>query len=66
MNARSRGPKRKLALCPRCGMDSGTRMVSSTVPEMFFVACETCGYITKPFRDMAHATRQWNREGKRE
>lgn len=33
MNARGRKNKYPLAVCPRCGMDSGNRKVSESVPE---------------------------------
>ena len=37
-----------LPVCPKCGMDSGKRFISDTVPEKYFVVCEPCGYMTKP------------------
>lgn len=48
-----------LPVCPNCGMDSGKRFISDTVPEKYFVVCETCGYMTKPHPTQAAATKEW-------
>lgn len=46
--------------CPVCGMDSGVRKVSTTVPEKFFIKCESCGHITRPRNSQSAATLEWN------
>ena len=48
-----------LPVCPKCGMDSGKRFISDTVPETYFVVCETCGHITKPHPTQTAATKEW-------
>lgn len=62
MNSMGKRPRTPLPPCPRCGMDSGRRMVSDTTPEKYYVVCDTCGYHTAGFADMAHATRAWARK----
>ena len=47
-----------LPVCPNCGMDSGKRLISDTVPEKYFVVCETCGYMTKPHPTQTAATKE--------
>ena len=59
MNVRGKRPRYTLPACPRCGMDSGRRVVSDTVPEKCYVVCDTCGYHTAGFTDMSHATKAW-------
>lgn len=59
MNGRGRKPRLTLPPCPRCGMDSGRRVVSDTAHELNFVICDSCGFRTKGYSDMAHATRSW-------
>ena len=49
-----------LPVCPKCGMDSGKRFISDTVPERYFVVCETCGYRTKPHGSQSTATKEWS------
>ena len=49
----------ELPVCPNCGMDSGKRFISDTVPEKYFVVCETCGYMTKPHPTQTAATKEW-------
>ena len=44
MNARNRKPITALCACPRCGMDSGERRESVTVPLRYYVRCGGCGY----------------------
>lgn len=61
MNAHNKRPKLSLALCPRCGMDSGERKVKESTYEQYYVVCETCGYVVGPFGDLSHAVRKWNR-----
>ena len=48
-----------LPVCPKCGMDSGRRVVSDGIPERYFVVCETCGYMTKPHPTQTAATKEW-------
>lgn len=60
MNAKGNRTRLRLSLCPKCGMDSGRRVISETVPEKNYVICDTCGWHTKGYSDMAHATREWN------
>ena len=52
--------KKKLPVCPKCGMDSGRRLVTETCPERYFVVCETCGYRTKPHGSQSTATKEWS------
>ena len=47
-----------LPVCPKCGMNSGKRFISDTIPERYFVVCETCGYMTKPHPTQT-ATKEW-------
>lgn len=61
MNARGSKTRMPLPPCLRCGMDSGRRVVSDTVPEKCFVVCDTCGCRTDGYKDMPHATRAWKR-----
>ena len=49
-----------LPVCPNCGMDSGKRLISDTVPGKYFVVCETCGYMTKPHPTQTAATKEWS------
>ena len=55
----SRRFRMALPVCPKCGMDSGKRLISDTVPEKYFVVCETCGYMTKPHPTQTAATKEW-------
>lgn len=64
MNAKAKKPRHKLGLCPKCGMDSGTRKVSETVPERCYIVCETCGFRVGPFSDLSHATWEWEHHGR--
>ena len=52
--------RKALPVCPNCGMDSGKRFISDTVPERYFVVCETCGYRTKPHGSQSTATKEWS------
>lgn len=45
--------------CPRCGMYGGKRMVAQGNTDGFFVLCDSCGYRTKNYADIAHAVRVW-------
>ena len=36
------------------------RFISDTVPERYFVVCETCGYRTKPHGSQSTATKEWS------
>ena len=62
MNYRGVKPKHKLEPCPKCRMDSGKRMQTETVPEKFFVVCQTCGYRVGPYKAGFSATQAWDRE----
>ena len=48
----------ELPLCPRCGMDSGTRK-ETIKGDRFCVVCGSCGCRTKLRRSKAYATRDW-------
>ena len=48
-----------LPVCPKCGMDSGKRCISDTVPARYFVVCETCGFMTRPHPTQTAATKEW-------
>ena len=65
MNKGSKYFKKPLRVCPKCGMDSGRRLVSDTIPERYFVVCETCGYRTKGYVDQTAATNEWIGKNKR-
>ena len=60
MNYRGHYNRMPLEECPKCGMDSGKRMVTTDVPELFYVVCELCKYKTKAHKTQSHATREWN------
>lgn len=64
MNGQNRKFKHPLSECPKCYMDSGKRMVSETIPEKFYVVCESCGFMTKPHNTQNAATHEWNQKGK--
>ena len=32
-------------------------------PDMFLVACDACGWRTGKYKDINHATREWNHAG---
>ena len=51
-----------LSPCPVCGKFAGARKVSLSIPEKFFVVCESCGHKTKPYNEQRYATRAWNNE----
>lgn len=61
MNEGNRQPRRTLGLCPRCGMDSGERMILDSVPELYVVVCRTCGCRTRLYQTKGAETRAWNR-----
>lgn len=46
--------------CFKCGMDSGERRSTVTEPPKFCVICTGCGARTRMFRQLAHATKEWN------
>ncbi len=60
MNYKGKHKRAPLEACPKCGMHSGKRKVSVAVPEKFFILCESCGHITRPHKDQAAATTEWN------
>lgn len=62
MNARNAKPRLELGRCPRCGLYSGHRMVSETVPEHWYVICDACGYQVGPYNSIGYATSRWNHE----
>lgn len=51
--------RKTLSPCPRCRLDSGLRMQTETVPEQFYVVCQSCGYRAGPCADQGRATRAW-------
>lgn len=51
----------ELNLCPKCGMDSGERMVTDNVPIKYLVMCTTCGYRTHWHPTQSAASNEWNR-----
>lgn len=63
MNAKAKKPRHKLGLCPKCGMDSGARKATDTVPERYYIVCETCGFYVGPFSNLSHATHAWESGG---
>lgn len=65
MNHRNAKPRGPLSLCPKCGMDSGRRVVSDTNPERYFVICDTCGFHTKGYSRIGSATYEWNKARRR-
>lgn len=40
-------------------MYGGKRMVATGKEDLFFVLCDSCGYRTKKYTDIAHAVRAW-------
>lgn len=62
MNYKGQYKRVPLKGCPRCGMHSGKRKVSVTVPEKFFIYCESCGHLTRPHTTQSAATNEWNAE----
>lgn len=48
---------KELPPCPHCGMYGGIRMVAPGKEDLFFVLCDSCGYRTKYYTDIAHAVR---------
>lgn len=62
MNCDNRHPVHKLEPCPRCNMDSGKRMQTETVPERFFVVCQSCGYTVGPCGSPSAASVKWEKE----
>lgn len=59
MNRGCRTFRTELGPCPKCGMDSGRRMVTDTPIERYIVRCESCGYQTPPRQTQGAATRLW-------
>ena len=52
----------ELKLCPKCGMDSGVRvLVRKGSQEWALVRCELCKTQTKKYEYFPAATRAWNR-----
>lgn len=64
MNAFDRKPKKPLAVCPKCGMDSGERKCTVNLPERYFIRCGSCGHIVGGYNTQASATAAWNKESK--
>lgn len=64
MNAYNRTPRGALALCPKCGRDSGERKESVNLPVRYFVRCASCGYLVAGSTQFA-ATNKWNAESRR-
>lgn len=64
MNAFDRRPRKPLALCPNCGMDSGERKCSVNIPERYYVRCASCGYTVGGSTSQSGATVQWNNESR--
>lgn len=62
MNFRGKYNRTELKPCKCCGMDSGVRMVTETVPEKFFVVCQICPYKTRAHKSQSAATKEWNNE----
>ena len=60
MNYHRKYRRTALNVCRKCGMDSGIRKVTDSVPEEYFVECEICGFKTKRHKSLPHATREWN------
>lgn len=60
MNTKGRKPRSVLGLCPKCGMDSGQRMVKEGPDEKYLVICESCGYHTHFYTSMSSASKEWN------
>lgn len=61
MSKRIRNPYDRLPECPICGMDSGVRKITDTVPEKCYVICETCGYKAGPCKSMSSAVSEWKK-----
>ena len=40
-------------------MYGGKRMVAPRKEDLFFDLCDSCGYRTKKYTDIAHAVRVW-------
>lgn len=64
MNAKNRKPRKPLAVCPKCGMDSGERKCTINLPERYYVRCESCGYTVGGHDSQCNASAQWNKESK--
>lgn len=64
MNRYNRKEKGNLALCPKCGRDSGERKAIAGAHERYFVRCASCGYIVGAETQGA-ATNKWNKEGRK-
>ena len=62
MNYRGIPPKHKLEPCPKCRRDSGKRMQTETVPEKFYVVCQSCGYRVGPCGSPSAAAVKWDKE----
>lgn len=62
MNRGNRHPAKQLPPCPKCGLDSGKRVVTTGAIELYAVKCESCGYTTRLYQAQAVATRMWGKE----
>lgn len=60
MNYRGKYNRQPLKTCRECKLDSGLRMVTETVPEKFYVVCQSCGFKTKAHSTQSAATKEWN------
>ena len=66
MNKFNRKFRMELPACPKCGMDSGRRVVTDiddVAMERYFVICDACGFRTKPRASQAAATHDWCAKG---
>lgn len=64
MNYRGVPPRHMLEPCPKCNRDSGKRMQTEKIPELFYVVCLSCGYTVGPCKSKSEATRKWDKEYK--
>ena len=50
-----------LNACPSCGQLAGDRMMLDAIPEEYWIKCSKCGYMTKRYKRLSAATKEWNR-----
>lgn len=62
MNARNTPFRHLLEPCPKCNRDSGKRMQTETVPEKFYIVCQSCVYRVGPCGSTSEATKKWDKE----
>lgn len=65
MNAKNRKPRKPLAVCPKCGMDSGEWKCTINLPERYYVRCGSCGYTVGGTDTQFGASGLWNRESRK-